>query len=52
MLPDDEGAFADMFLVPQGGKEKEGLSDDDPIVLPSQVTIFGFRCFLKVTYPQ
>ncbi|ETW82157.1 hypothetical protein HETIRDRAFT_101348 [Heterobasidion irregulare TC 32-1] len=52
MLPDDEGAFADMFLVPQGGKEKEGLSDDNPIVLPSQVTIFGFRCFLKVTYPQ
>lgn len=49
-LPMDEGIFEDMFSLPNAGKE--GNDDDNPIVLPEQVTAEDFRSFLKFIFPS
>ncbi|ETW82165.1 hypothetical protein HETIRDRAFT_427288 [Heterobasidion irregulare TC 32-1] len=50
-LEAEEGVFAGMFSMPQGEKAKEGSSDTNPIILPSQVTAFEFKSFMKAIYP-
>lgn len=51
-LEDEKGVFASMFSMPPGAKEPKGSSDENPVVLSSEITAFDFKSFLKAVYPQ
>ncbi|KAI0309468.1 hypothetical protein OF83DRAFT_1072017 [Amylostereum chailletii] len=51
-LPAEDGVFAAMFALPTAGdREAEGSSDENPIVLPAEVSAHDFRSLLKASYP-
>ncbi|KAK0486309.1 hypothetical protein IW261DRAFT_791106 [Armillaria novae-zelandiae] len=43
--------FRDTFSLPQGSQSAEGLSDEDPVVLP-QISAVDFEHLLDIIYPQ
>ncbi|KAF4620798.1 hypothetical protein D9613_001031 [Agrocybe pediades] len=47
----DAPVFAGMIRLPQSGESCEGLSDDDPIVLPSDVRSDDFENLLEALHP-
>ncbi|VDB95554.1 unnamed protein product [Peniophora sp. CBMAI 1063] len=47
----EEGVFSDMFTLPEVEGTVDGTSDDNPIVLPSQVTAHDFQSLLKACHP-
>ncbi|VDB91734.1 unnamed protein product [Peniophora sp. CBMAI 1063] len=49
-LPLEEGVFSAMLEFPN--ENGEGLSDQNPIVLPAEVTPMDFRSFLKACIPM
>lgn len=49
-LPRGEGVFDDMFAL--SNIDKEGSSNEKPVVLPDQVTEEDFRSLLKVLFSQ
>ena len=46
-----EGVFADMFALPVVEGTMDGATDDNPIVLPSEVTAYDFQSLLRISHP-
>ncbi|EIN12564.1 hypothetical protein PUNSTDRAFT_60165 [Punctularia strigosozonata HHB-11173 SS5] len=49
ILSKDGSSFAVMFSLPQGDTSREGTSDDNPVILPSD-TVTEFRNFIWALY--
>lgn len=48
----EEGVFSDMFTLPIMEGTMDGMTDDNPIILPPEITAYDFQSLLRTSYPM